>query len=61
MIIMMIFNMTISYFHQILFHYFEDYLMTKHYEKLMFIATRLFSCNVILLNIFLVAMDIVFS
>jgi hypothetical protein len=26
MIIMMIFNMSISYFHKILFHYFEDYL-----------------------------------
>jgi len=29
MIIMMIFNMPTSYFHKILFHYFEDYLMTK--------------------------------
>jgi hypothetical protein len=29
MIIMMIFNMLTSYFHKILFHYFEDYLMTK--------------------------------
>jgi hypothetical protein len=29
MIIMMIFNMTTSYFHKISFHYFEDYLMMK--------------------------------
>jgi hypothetical protein len=27
--IMMIFNMSTSYLHKILFHYFEDYLMTK--------------------------------
>jgi hypothetical protein len=49
---MMIFNMTTSYFHKILFHYFEDYLMTKNYEKIMFVIIRLFSCNVILLHIF---------
>jgi hypothetical protein len=29
MIIMMIFNMSTSYFHKILFPYFEDYLVTK--------------------------------
>jgi hypothetical protein len=29
MIIMMIFNMSISHFHKISFHYFEDYLVTK--------------------------------
>jgi hypothetical protein len=29
MIIMTIFNMSMSYFHKISFHYFEDYLMTK--------------------------------
>jgi hypothetical protein len=29
MIIMMIFNMSTSYFHKISFHYFENYLMTK--------------------------------
>jgi hypothetical protein len=29
MIIMMIFNMLILYFHTISFHYFEDYLMMK--------------------------------
>jgi len=29
MIIIMIFNMSTSYFHKISFHYFEDYLMTK--------------------------------
>jgi hypothetical protein len=29
MIIMMIFNMSPSYFHKISFHYFEDYLMMK--------------------------------
>ncbi len=29
MIIMMIFNMSTSYFHKISFHYFEDYLMTQ--------------------------------
>jgi len=28
-IIMMIFNMSTSYFHKISFHYFGDYLMTK--------------------------------
>jgi hypothetical protein len=28
-IIMMIFNMSTSYFHKISFPYFEDYLMTK--------------------------------
>jgi hypothetical protein len=28
-IIMMIFNMSASYFHKISFHYFEDNLMTK--------------------------------
>jgi hypothetical protein len=27
--IMMIFNTSTSYFHEISFHYFEDYLMTK--------------------------------
>jgi hypothetical protein len=27
--IMMIFNMSTSYFHKISFHYFEDYLMMK--------------------------------
>jgi hypothetical protein len=29
MIIMIIFNMSTSYFHKISFHYFEDYLMTN--------------------------------
>jgi len=29
MIIMIIFNMSTSYFHKISFHYFEDYLMSK--------------------------------
>jgi hypothetical protein len=29
MIIMMISNMSTSYFHKISFHYFEDYLMEK--------------------------------
>jgi hypothetical protein len=29
MIIMMIINMSTSYFHKISFHYFEDYLMMK--------------------------------
>jgi hypothetical protein len=29
MIIMMIFNMSTSYFHKFSFHYFGDYLMTK--------------------------------
>jgi hypothetical protein len=29
MIIMIIFNMSMSYFHNISFHYFEDYLMMK--------------------------------
>jgi hypothetical protein len=29
MLMMMIFNMSISYFHKISFHYFEDYLMMK--------------------------------
>jgi hypothetical protein len=29
MIIMMVFNMSTSYFHKISFHYFEDYLMMK--------------------------------
>jgi len=29
MIIIMIFDMSISYFHKILFHYFEDYLLMK--------------------------------
>jgi hypothetical protein len=29
MIIMMIFNMSTSYFHKKPFHYFEDYLMMK--------------------------------
>jgi len=28
-IIMMIFNMSTSYFHKVSFHYFEDYLMKK--------------------------------
>jgi hypothetical protein len=29
MIIMMISDILTSYFHKILFHYFEDYIMTK--------------------------------
>jgi hypothetical protein len=29
MILMMIVNMSSSYFHKFSFHYFEDYLMTK--------------------------------
>jgi hypothetical protein len=29
MIIMIIFNMSMSYFYKISFHYFEDYIMTK--------------------------------
>jgi hypothetical protein len=29
MTVMMIFNMSSSYFHKISFHYFEDYLMTQ--------------------------------
>jgi hypothetical protein len=29
MIIMMIFNLSIAYFHKFSFHYFGDYLMTK--------------------------------
>jgi hypothetical protein len=29
MIIMMIFNMSTTYFHKISFHYFEDYLVAK--------------------------------
>jgi hypothetical protein len=28
--IMMIFNMSTSYFHKFSFHYFEDYLMTEN-------------------------------